>query len=84
MNRDEIYLACCAVEQVLLSQSHRFRALVLLGWFLDMGTLTSVEVYKVSQNILRTVRNVTEVDGRSIAAAASCQMLVSFLSGEGL
>lgn len=34
---DEIHPASCAVEQVLLSQSHRFRALILLGRFLDMG-----------------------------------------------
>jgi hypothetical protein len=72
------------VEQVLLSQSHRFRVLVLLGRFLDMGTLTSIEVYRVDQNILSTVHNVMDVDGTSVAAAASCQTLVSLLSGEGL
>jgi hypothetical protein len=49
-----------------------------------MGTLTSIEVYRVDQNILSTVHNVMDVDGTSVAAAASCQTLVSLLSGEGL
>jgi hypothetical protein len=39
-------------------------------------TRTSGEVYKVIQKIVSTFRNVTDFDGRSVAAAASWQTLL--------
>lgn len=36
---------CISLDQVLLSQSHRYRALVLLGRFLDMGAWAVDQVF---------------------------------------